>query len=85
MGINLSDESWQVLVAFAAYLVGVMALGFASHRYLKSKTFVSAYFLGDRGLGPWVLALTVAATAISGWTSRHLPDPTLIATNVKNP
>src|SRR5438128_11214290 len=79
MGIELSEESGQVLVAFACYLVGVAALGVFAHRYLTRGSFVKEYFLGNRGLGPWVLALTVAATAISGGT--FMGFPSLIYTN----
>ena len=79
MGIELSPESWQVLIAFACYLTGVAALGIFAHRYLSRGSFVKEYFLGNRGLGPWVLALTVAATAISGGT--FMGFPSLIYTN----
>src|SRR5579884_2293833 len=79
MGLDLSSESWQVLFAFGCYLVGVAALGVISHRYLSRGSFVKEYFLGNRGLGPWVLALTVAATAISGGT--FMGFPSLIYTN----
>src|SRR5262245_52564364 len=79
MGIELSADSWQVLVAFACYLVGVAALGIFAYRYLERGSFVKEYFLGNRGLGPWVLALTVAATAISGGT--FMGFPSLIYTN----
>lgn len=74
MGIRLSSDSWQVLAAFACYLVGVALLGVFSHRYLSRGSFVKEYFLGNRGLGPWVLALTVAATAISGGTFMGFPS-----------
>src|SRR5438093_12468227 len=74
MGLELSSESWQVLVAFACYLVGVMVLGVFSHRFLTRGSLVKEYFLGNRGLGPWVLALTVAATAISGGTFMGFPS-----------
>lgn len=79
MGIDLPSESWQVLVAFGCYLLGVAALGLFAHRYLSRGSFVKEYFLGNRGLGPWVLALTVAATAISGGT--FMGFPSLIYTN----
>jgi sodium/pantothenate symporter len=79
MGIELSGDSLQVLVAFGLYLVGVATLGVFAHRYLSRGSFVKEYFLGNRGLGPWVLALTVAATAISGGT--FMGFPSLIYTN----
>src|SRR3954469_25325179 len=74
MDISISAESGQVLVAFGLYLVGCVALGWMSHHYLHKRTFMASYFLGDRGLGAWVLALTVAATAISGGTFMGFPS-----------
>lgn len=79
MGIELSSDSKQVLVAFLVYLLGVAGLGIFSHRYLTRGSFIKGYFLGNRGLGPWVLALTVAATAISGGS--FMGFPSLIYTN----
>src|SRR5437660_9240497 len=79
MGIELAPESGQVLIAFACYLAGVIGLGLFSHRYLKRGSFVKQYFLGNRGLGAWVLALTVVGTAITSGT--FLGFPALIYTN----
>lgn len=79
MNLTLSSESRQVLIAFGCYLVGVLIFGMMSHRYLRRGSFVKEYFLGNRGLGPWVLALTVAATAVSGGT--FMGFPSLIYTN----
>lgn len=74
MGLDLSRESWQVIAAFACYLLGVAVLGVFSHRLLGRGNFVKEYFLGNRGLGAWVLALTVAATAVSGGTFMGFPS-----------
>jgi SSS family solute:Na+ symporter/sodium/pantothenate symporter len=74
VGIELSAESGPVLAAFGCYLLGVALLGVFSHRYLSRGSFVKEYFLGNRGLGAWVLALTVAATAISGGTFMGFPS-----------
>ncbi len=74
MDINLSADSWQVLVAFGLYLFGSVAIGIGAHVYLKRGSFMEGYFLGHRGLGPWMLALTVAATAISGGTFMGFPS-----------
>jgi SSS family transporter len=74
MGINLSPESWQVLITFICYLVGVLVLGIVSHQFLTRGSFVKEYFIGNRGLGPWVLALTIAATSISGGTFMGFPS-----------
>lgn len=74
MPLDLSWESVQVLFAFGCYLIGVMTLGIVSHRFLKRGSFVKEYFVGNRGVGGWVLALTVAATAISGGTFMGFPS-----------
>lgn len=79
MGIEMTSESWQILAVFLGYIVGVLALGVLSHKFLKRGSFVSEYFLGNRGLGAWVLALTVAATAVSGGS--FMGFPSLIYTN----
>ncbi|MBI4602538.1 MAG: sodium/solute symporter [Planctomycetes bacterium] len=68
-----------MLVAFVCYLIGVGLLGWAAHRYFSSGSFVKGYFLGNRMLGPWVLALSFAATAISGGS--FMGFPSLIYTN----
>jgi sodium/pantothenate symporter len=75
----MSNESWMVLIAFAGYLVGVMMLGIWSHRLVKKGNFVKNYFVGGRQLGAWVLALSVAGTAISGGSFTGFPS--LIYTN----
>jgi Na+/proline symporter len=79
MDIELSPGSSQVLITFLVYLVAVAALGIFAHRYVSRGSFVKEYFLGNRGLGAWVLALTIAATAISGGT--FMGFPSLIYTN----
>jgi len=79
MGIELSEGSGQVMLVFLIYVCGVAALGVFAHRYVSRGSFVKEYFLGNRGLGPWVLALSAAATAISGGS--FLGFPSLIYTN----
>jgi sodium/pantothenate symporter len=73
MPFDIPLQNRQVLVAFACYLIGVVSLGLISHRFLKKGDFVKEYFIGNRGLGPWVLAFTVAGTAISGGTFVGFP------------
>src|SRR4029453_1636103 len=68
-----------MLIAFVAYLIGAAALGWFAHRLLSGGSFVKEYFLGNRKLGAWVLAISFAATAISGGT--FMGFPALIYTN----
>ena len=47
-----------VLVAFGVYMLAVFLLGFLSHHLLDRGSFLKEYFLGDRKLNAWVLAMT---------------------------
>lgn len=61
------------LLTFCVYTIVVFGLAAVSSRLLKSRSFLSEYFLGSRGLGFWALALTFAATSASGGTFTGYP------------
>jgi SSS family solute:Na+ symporter/sodium/pantothenate symporter len=63
-----------ILVAFGAYMVGVFLLGALAHHLLERGSFLKQYFLGDRKLGPWVLALTYVATSVSAGSFVGFPS-----------
>ncbi|MEH6531397.1 MAG: sodium/pantothenate symporter [Photobacterium frigidiphilum] len=53
----------QILIPLAIYLLAVFALAFFSQRKsTSSKGFLSEYLLGNRSMGGFVLAMTLAAT-----------------------
>jgi len=62
------------LVAFGGYMAGVFLLGALAHRLLKKGAFLKEYFLGDRGLGAWVLGLTYVATSVSAGSFVGFPS-----------
>ena len=62
------------LVTFLLYTMAVFALAGISSRLLRSKRFLSEYFLGSRGLGMWAFALTFAATSASGGSFMGFPS-----------
>ncbi len=62
-----------MLTAFVIYLLGVAGLGWAAHRFMSGRHFVKECFLGNRQLGAWVLAISFAATAISGGSFMGFP------------
>jgi sodium/pantothenate symporter len=68
-----ASDGLATIFAFVGYLVGVMLLGIWSHRLVKKGNFVKNYFVGGRQLGAWVLALSVAGTAISGGSFTGFP------------
>lgn len=77
--MEISQDALWRLLAFVLYLAGVVGFSVMAHRRASKGSFLGGYFLGNRGLGGWLLALTVAATAISGGT--FMGFPSLIYTN----
>lgn len=55
--------NWEALVPLIIFLVAIFAVGFWASKYVNtSKSFLEEYFLGDRSLGGFVLAMTMTAT-----------------------
>ena len=67
--MSKTDLVW-VLVAFAVYMLGMLLIGFSFMRKTKN---TEDYFLGGRGLGKWVAALSAQASDMSGWLLMGLP------------
>lgn len=57
-------------LSFLLYTTGIFAVGIYSARF--SRRTSSDFFLADRGLGPWVAALSSSASAESGWVTLGL-------------
>ena len=53
------------------YFIVVVLIGFVYAK--KSNASSEAYFLGGRGLGPWLTALSAEASDMSGWLLMGLP------------
>ncbi|MBD3674633.1 MAG: hypothetical protein HUJ26_14010 [Planctomycetaceae bacterium] len=68
-----ATESSTALIVFLIYTLAVFALAAVSNYLLKSKSFLSEYFLGSRSLGVWAFALTFAATSASGGSFTGFP------------
>ena len=66
--------SSSALITFLVYTLIVFGLAALSNRLLKTKSFLSEYFLGSRGLGVWAFALTFAATSASGGSFTGFPS-----------
>lgn len=65
------DAGYGALVALGVFLVGSLAVGAYAERRMREGSFLQSYFLGNRGLGAWALALT--ATVQSGGTFMGYP------------
>ena len=60
------------LAALGLFIVGSMWIGVLANRAMQSPSFMKGFFLGNRGLGSWALALT--ATVQSGGTFMGYPS-----------
>lgn len=69
-GYMVSNDFW-VLLAMLIYFIVVVAIGFVYAK--KSNASSENYFLGGRGLGPWLTALSAEASDMSGWLLMGLP------------
>lgn len=64
-------DSYQLkILAMMIYVVVMILLGFAAYRRTQN---LDDYVLGGRGLGPFVAALSVGASDMSGWLLMGLP------------
>ena len=59
-----------LVLALACYVVIMIIIGIRS---LKKTSTTQDYFLGGRGLGSWVAALSAQASDMSGWLLMGLP------------
>lgn len=65
----MSTTVW-IIAAFAAYMLMMIVIGAL---YMKRTNNSEDYFLGGRGLGGWVAALSAQASDMSGWLLMGLP------------
>ncbi len=55
--------NWPVITPLVIFLLIIFAVGFWSHKFvLKSHSFLEEYFLGERQMGGFILAMTMVAT-----------------------
>jgi sodium/proline symporter len=72
----MSELSMSTVVAFLAYVVIILSIGF--YAYLKTKN-ATDYFLGGRELSPAVSAISAGASDMSGWVLLGLPGYAYLA------
>ena len=62
---------WDIIIPIVLYLAVVFVIGLYLHRYLTERrrgSFQEAFFIGDRSLGPVILAFTLLASMASAGT-----------------
>ncbi|MFO1096135.1 MAG: sodium:solute symporter [Planctomycetaceae bacterium] len=65
-------NGYEAISALVLLIVACLYLGVLANRAISKSAFLSGYFLGNRGLGAWALALT--ATVQSGGTFLGYPS-----------
>ncbi|MEA4892400.1 MAG: sodium/proline symporter PutP [Peptococcaceae bacterium] len=66
----MSEQEMMILGAMIAYLVMIVIVGLAFSK--KNKTS-EEFYLGGRGMGPWITAMSAEASDMSGWLLMGLP------------
>jgi SSS family solute:Na+ symporter/sodium/pantothenate symporter len=66
------NVGYGTLAALIIFILASMWIGMLANRAMQSGTFLKGFFLGNRGLGAWALALT--ATVQSGGTFMGYPS-----------
>ncbi len=71
IGTIMVENDFFVLFAMLIYFIVVLTIGFVYAKRSNSST--SEYFIGGRGVGPWLTALSAEASDMSGWLLMGLP------------
>lgn len=69
---EISNPGYSVLFALLLFIAASVWLGTMAQKAMEQKEFLKGFFLGNRGLGAWTLALT--ATVQSGGTFMGFPS-----------
>ncbi|GEE02024.1 sodium:proline symporter [Gordonia spumicola] len=74
MSLASSLETGGTTFQYAAIILYFAAmLGIGYYAYRKTKNDLDGYMLADRGLKPWIAALSAGASDMSGWLLMGLP------------
>jgi sodium/proline symporter len=66
-----SSSNFEILIAMAVYLLAIIVIGLVTAKRAGENT--ETFFLGGRGLGPWIAAMSAEASDMSGWLLMGLP------------
>ncbi|MDR2108081.1 MAG: sodium:proline symporter, partial [Coriobacteriales bacterium] len=67
----MSTSDILILVAMFIYIAIILGISFYYAKRSNSNT--EEYYLGGRGLGPWIAAMSAEASDMSGWLLMGLP------------
>lgn len=66
----MDSRTWGIFGVIIIYLLGMVAIGVY---YMKKNSSAGDYYLGGRGLGPFVTAMSAEASDMSSWLLMGLP------------
>ncbi|MBI1901220.1 MAG: sodium:solute symporter [Planctomycetia bacterium] len=72
LAVEIPDTGLGTISALGLFILASLAIGILANFAMKKGAFLRAFFLGNRGLGPWAMALT--ATVQSGGTFMGFPS-----------
>jgi sodium/proline symporter len=67
----MSGSDILILVAMIIYILVILGISFYYAK--RSNSTTEEYYLGGRGLGPWIAAMSAEASDMSGWLLMGLP------------
>ncbi|MDR2420506.1 MAG: sodium/proline symporter [Oscillospiraceae bacterium] len=67
----MSSSSVEIFIAMSVYMLAIIIIGLVTAKRAGEST--ESFFLGGRGLGPWVAAMSAEASDMSGWLLMGLP------------
>ena len=65
-----------VITVFILYLLMMLGIGFY---FSKKANSLNAYYLGNRGMNKWVVAMSAQASDMSGWLLMGLPGAIFVS------
>jgi len=68
--MEMTTDKWIIFIAMIVYMALVIVIGIF---YAKRNQSTDQFYLGGRGLGPWVTAMSAEASDMSGWLLMGLP------------
>ena len=64
------------IAVFILYLLMMLGIGFY---FSKKANSLNSYYLGDRGMNKWVVAMSAQASDMSGWLLMGLPGAIFVS------
>lgn len=68
--MHLGSKEIMTLIAMICYLIAIVSIGI---RVGKKNKNASEFYIGGRGVGPWITAMSAEASDMSGWLLMGLP------------